>query len=447
VASGPGTQAGYTLRHSDPVVVEGLGEDSRFQSTPLLAEHGVVSGISVVIPGAGEDGGPFGTLGAHATARHNFTDDDVAFMQGVAHVLAGAVEREQREADLRDSEARARAILETTVDAIITIDAYGRIESFNAAAERIFGFSAAEAVGENISILMPEPYRAEHDDYLESYRRTGRRRIIGIGREVTGRRKDGSTFPMDLAVSEVHLGDRVIFTGIVRDITERRHLEQEVLRISEAERRRIGQDLHDELGQMLTGIGLIGQSLQRRLETHALPGAAEVAEITRLIKEADQHARGLARGLVPVELEANGLTAALRQLAASSERLFNIRCVFDELGSPVVGDAAMATHVYRIAQEAISNAVRHGKARSVWVALSGGHEGLRLRVHDNGIGFPDVLPEDRGMGVRIMHHRARIIGGSLEISRDPAGGTSVICTVPRIGRRPAPTDSVNSISP
>jgi PAS domain S-box-containing protein len=125
---------------------------------------------------------------------------------------------------LREREARLRAILDTTVDGIITIDAQGIIESFNLVAERIFGYAAAEVLGQEVSLLMPSPYREEHDGYLARYLRTGEKRIIGIGREVVGRRKDGATFPMDLAVSEVRLGNRRLFTGIVRDITERKRL-------------------------------------------------------------------------------------------------------------------------------------------------------------------------------------------------------------------------------
>jgi PAS domain S-box-containing protein len=133
---------------------------------------------------------------------------------------------------LREREARIRAILDTTVDAIITIDEHGIIESFNLAAERIFGYTAAEVLGQEVSLLMPSPYREEHRGYLARYLRTGERRIIGIGREVVGRRKDGTAFPMDLAVSEVRLGDRCLFTGIVRDITERQRAEEDRLRLA-----------------------------------------------------------------------------------------------------------------------------------------------------------------------------------------------------------------------
>lgn len=331
--------------------------------------------------------------------------------------------------------ARARAILDTSVDAIITINAHGTVESFNPAAERIFGFAESEVVGQSINMLMPSPYREEHDGYLQSYRETGRRRIIGIGREVTGQRKDGTTFPMELAVSETWIEGRALFTGIVRDISERRRLEQEILRISDQERRRIGQDLHDGLGQMLTGIGLISQSLARSLQPDAPGAAQEVEELTQLIRDADRHARGLARGLVPVDLEANGLVAALHRLAGNAERLFGIACTFEEIGDVAIRDNTVATHLYRIAQEAVSNAVRHGQAEAVHLTLARGPEQLRLRIEDDGTGFPDVLDEDtRGMGVHIMHYRARIIGGTLDIAHRLGGGTVLTCTL----RLPAP---------
>ena len=123
---------------------------------------------------------------------------------------------------LENSEARTRAILDAAVDAILTIEPNGTVESMNPAAERLFGYSTAEVLGQNVKMLMPDPYRGEHDSYLQNYLNTGVRKIIGIGREVTGRRKDGSTFPMHLAVSELKMGDQQMFTGIARDITDLR---------------------------------------------------------------------------------------------------------------------------------------------------------------------------------------------------------------------------------
>ena len=333
---------------------------------------------------------------------------------------------------LEESEARAQAILETTVDGIITIDTEGHIETFNEAAEDIFGYDAAEVIGKNVKTLMPSPYREEHDEYLRSYLDTGHGNIIGVGREVMGQRKDGSTFPMDLAVSEVDFGDRMIFTGIVRDISERRRLEKEILNVSEDERRRIGQDLHDGLGQMLTGIGLLSQDVTRHLEEEEHDRADDMAEITEHIKEADQYARDLSHGLIPVDVEANGLPEALRRLAGNAERLFDVDCAFREIETVRVHDNTTATHLYRIAQEAVNNAVRHGAADELKVILASGDEQIRLQVRDDGSGFDEQdTDEADGMGVHIMNYRARIIGGTLDISSALGEGTVVTCTLPR----------------
>jgi two-component system, LuxR family, sensor kinase FixL len=243
-----------------------------------------------------------------------------------------------------------------------------------------------------------------------------------------------------------------VFTGLIRDISERRRLELEVLRVSDDERRRIGQDLHDGLGQQLTGIGLIARSLARHLRREGHPAAETVEEITALIGEADEQARRLARGLIPVELSADGLAAALRRLCAHAERLFGIACAYEEEVEEGyrLTDPDAATHLYRIAQEAVSNAVRHGQARQVTViVLAASDDRLRLRVLDDGTGIPQAVIEGRsadaprgrddasGMGLRIMHYRARIIGGSLDVRPHPKGGTAVTCTIPPSSDAPA----------
>jgi len=338
------------------------------------------------------------------------------------------------EQQLRESEARARSILETTVDAVITIDTRGTIKSFNKAAEKLFLYSSTEVVGKNVKVLMPDPYKSEHDDYMDHYLETGERKIIGIGREVTGRKKDGSTFPMYLAVSEVKLPDQHIFTGIVRDISEQRRLEQEVLRISEHERQRIGQDLHDGLGQMLTGIGLITKNLSHQLASNGHELAKDADEISSLIKEADEHARTLARGLVPVEFEEKGLEAALERLKQNAEKLFDIEFTLDVSGKLDFDDATQAIHLYRIAQEGVSNAVKHGSSTKVAVHLASTEKHIRLRVADNGSGFAENWDTKGGLGVRIMQFRARLIGGNLEVSDIPDKGAIITCTIPVINQ-------------
>jgi PAS domain S-box-containing protein len=182
-----------------------------------------------------------GVMHVGTTVPRHFTADDVRLLELVAERAALVIERARLDEALRESEARIRAVLDTVVDGIITIDEHGTVQSLNPAAERIFGYPASEVIGRNVKLLMPEPYHSQHDDYLQRYLRTGIPHIIGIGREVAGRRKDGSTFPLDLAVSEVRCADHRLFTGIIRDITERKHAELERERLLaelEAERTR-----------------------------------------------------------------------------------------------------------------------------------------------------------------------------------------------------------------
>ncbi len=184
---------------------------------------------------------------------------------------------------MSDREARLAAILNTAADAIITIDDHGGIQSVNLAAERMFDYAAAEMIGQNVKMLMPAPYQEEHDDYLSRYSQTGEKHIIGVGREVVGRRKGGSTFPMELAVSEV--GDRKLFTGIIRDISRRKDLEREIVEIASLEQLRIGQDLHDTVSQELSAIGMMADDLTEILQTNPV-GGSKIAGANRPGNEA-----------------------------------------------------------------------------------------------------------------------------------------------------------------
>lgn len=454
---------------------------------------------------------------------------------------------------LDDSEERLRAILETAVEGIITIDERGTIESMNPAAIRIFGYTPGELIGKNVNVLMPSPYHEQHDGYLSNYRRTGNARIIGIGREVSGRHKDGTVFPLDLSVSEVNLSGRRLFTGFVRDITERKEaekalshfaamvessddaiigktldghitswnkgaekifgytrkemfgkhisilipadradeepmiierikrgesvehfetvrqrkdgklievsvtispihdtcrkilgaskiarditerkrLQKEILEISDREQRRIGQDLHDGLCQQLAGIELMSQALEQNLATKSIEEAERVGQIAAHIREAINHTRTLARGLSPVTLESEGLMAALHELAANTKKIFGVQCSF--VCDPPVpfGDQAAASQLFRIAQEAVSNAIRHGKAAAIVIQLKERHGKIVVTVSDNGSGFPKSIPLRKGMGLRIMQSRAGMIGGTLVLDNNPSGGARVSCTVSR----------------
>lgn len=330
---------------------------------------------------------------------------------------------------LDDTEERLRAILDTAVEGIITIDERGLIESMNPAAVKIFGYMASEVIGKNVNILMPSPYHEQHDGYIGSYVRTGKAKIIGIGREVSGRRKDGTIFPMDLSVSEVKLAARRLFTGFVRDITDRKQLEKEILEISAREQRRIGQDLHDDLCQQLAGIELMSRALEQTLAVKSKADSERAEQIAGHVRRVISHTRSLARGLAPVTLESEGLMAALDELAANTKRSFNVKGRFRCAPPVLVKDQAVATQLLRIAQEAVSNATRHGKATEIVIHLKEQRGKIILTISDNGTGFPKTLRQQKGMGLRIMQSRAGMIGGTLVIENNPSEGARIICSV------------------
>ena len=422
-------QFNETLRDSSVISVTDYRRQYKYlpPQRPCFSEF--QAGMSVALPGPGVSA-PMGLVAVYQRRPRRFEKNERDFLVTLSNMLAGALAREQEQTELRRSEARSNAILKTAVDGIITIDIRGTITLFNEAAQRIFGYSEQEVLGQNISILMPEPYKSDHDDHLDRYKLTGRRTIIGNGREMTALRKDGSTFPIYLAVSEFKSDEERFFTGIIRDISEQRRLEQEVLRISDHERRRIGQDLHDGLGQMLTGIGLLSQGLHRELAGQQSEAAEQAFEITELIKEADVYARNLSRGLLPVDLDGGGLAGSLERLASNAERLFGIRCRFVSKHIPRFYDNTVVEHLFRIAQEAISNAVKHGTASEVILTLEASDDYAMLTVTDNGKGFSEHWREKKGSGIDIMEFRANLVGASLDLHIRSEGGVRLTCVLP-----------------
>lgn len=373
--------------------------------------------------------------------------DAAGRVRGAAKVIRDISERKASEMSMRDGERRMRALVETAVDAIITIDDRGMIESINPATERLFGYSAAELQGHNVSLLMPEPYRSEHNGYLAAYIKTGQARIIGIGREVPAMRKDGSTFPMSLAVSEVALAGRRLFTGIIHDLRGRRQLERQILDASANEQRRIGQDLHDGLCQDLIGIAFGTDHVARQLAARSLPESLAVERLSACIREAAGQARRLSHGLNPVDLKAGGLPGALEALAARISESFGVSCAFEWDGRACPVDDDTATHLYRIAQESVTNALKHGKARRIQISLRDSEARTLLTITDDGVGVPLQIGKAMGMahggngsapagspltgiGLQGMRYRANLMGGIFAIRPGDASGAVVECAVP-----------------
>lgn len=347
-----------------------------------------------------------------------------------------AQEAEQRVCALEAGEKRIRAILDSAADGIVTIDAHGIIESFNDAAARMFGYSAREAVGQNVRMLMPSPVREEHDEYLRRYQRTREPRIIGQAREVTACRKDGSSFPVELSVRAVNgLG---LFTASIRDLSERKALQEEILHIAALEQQRVGQELHDTVQQELTGLALLAGNLRDGLAGRDVGGKGLLAsKLSRGIDMLHQRVHLLAEGFVPEQVSPDELIPALRALAARTAEVHGIECRFDDSTPVTVETDVTATHLLRIAQEAVTNSVKHAKPKSVRIALSVHGQELELSVEDDGDGIrPQAIAASAsGLGLRIMNYRSALIGGRLNVERREHGGTIVGCRVPYATRQ------------
>jgi two-component system sensor kinase FixL len=377
-----------------------------------------------------KDGSQIGTYVVITPLR-----DSQQSLRGYAVITRDVTQHQRSVQELQDQKRRLRSILDTAVDAVVIIDERGVVESFNPAGERMFGYKADEVIGQNVSMLMPQPFAREHTSYIQRYLRTGKAKIIGIGREVQGRRKDGSVFPADLAVSEFYDG-KALFTGIIRDISERKALEAEVLQIAEAEQRRIGQELHDDAQQQLSGLVMIARHAADSLAAHVsqVPELSDVhAKLERVVKglrDANQSLRQVARGLVPLQVEAQGLHSALANLASQIQELHsvNCRCSVDE--EIVIHDNGTAAHLYRIAQEAVNNSLKHGSARQIDIRFRIDDGAPVLEIVDDGVGISEV-PKNRGRGLQIMSYRAGLIGAVLTVRQGEAGGTIVRCDFPR----------------
>ena len=210
---------------------------------------------------------------------------------------------------------------------------------------------------------------------------------------------------------------------------EARSLQKELLEITDTEQRRIGHDLHDGLGQHLTGIAFMSKLLEQRLASKAITETEDARKIAGLVNKAIGWTRDLARGLAPVDLDRDeGLDSALKQLTEATSELYGAHCRFETVGTEPFRNPPVAIHLYRIAQEALNNAIKHGRPHNVVVRLTRRGGEIRISVEDDGIGFDPISVRSGGMGLRIMRYRAKMISGKLEVRRREGGGTVVSCS-------------------
>lgn len=331
----------------------------------------------------------------------------------------------RKDADLARS--RLAAIVDSSTDAISAVDLDGIITAWAPGAERLYGYTIEEAVGRPISLIVPPDRRWEIPMFIERSRRGERT----IGFETVRVCKDGQQVPVAITISPVRdaAGRIVGLSGISRDIRERKRLENELLEAGEREQRRLGHDLHDGLGQELNGLSYLARLLERELRNDLPARATEAGRLAKGLGRALQLARDLAHGLQPVSPVPEGLETTLREFARATRELFRVDCRFVCRRPVLVHQHGAATHLFRIAQEAVNNAIKHGHSSRIRILLTVTRRGLVLGIRDNGDGIRRRRPSANGMGLHIMQYRADAIRGSLVIRRRTGGGTEVVCTV------------------
>jgi len=335
-------------------------------------------------------------------AAHNVVLHGTTYLAGFFRDVSA---RKQTEDALAAERARLHAILTTTVDGIITIDELGSIESFNPAAEKLFGYAASEVIGHNVNLLMPEPYRNAHDGYLQNYRATGIQRIIGIGREVTGQRKDGSIFPMDMGVSEIRLGDTCLFTAIVHDITRRKATEADLIRAKErAEKASLAKSefLSSMSHELRTPLNAI-LGFAQLLESDPQPMTAEQRDNLQYISKSGYILLGLVNEVLDLaRIEAGRLVLSIEPVLVDEVvdtvasmigpllKTDDLTLVMDGCGSS--GHVVAVDHVRfkQVMLNLLTNAAKYNRrgGRITLRSFSSGGGMTRVEVQDTGIGIP-----------------------------------------------------------
>jgi PAS domain S-box-containing protein len=328
-------------------------------------------------------------------------------------------------------EARYEQLFENANDVVFTHDLQGRITSFNKAGAALLQRRQEDILAKNFIDLIVEEQRPAAREWLEQ---------VISGMELPTADWDfmsasGQRLKLEINSRRIEqAGQFIEVEGIARDATERKRLEREILEVANKEQQRLGHDLHDGVCQQLAAIAYRAHVLARRLMVRGGDDAIEAQDIGKLINESLVQTRAVARGLFPVRLEAEGLVSALEEFAASTSSIFQIKCIFSCSGTIPELNNTLAMHVYYIAQEAVINAVKHGRSNQVSLHLGQTDAGILLTVQDDGIGFRPTDRERVGMGIGIMRYRAKVIGATLELRSEPGQGTLIVCKFrPTIG--------------
>jgi|GEM_PF-1678917 len=326
---------------------------------------------------------------------------------------------------LHQSEKFYRTIFETTGNATILIDEDTTINYANIEFEKLSAYGREEIEGK----MSWQDFIAKEDlEMMREYHRIRRINSDAAPRNYEFHFIDRYNNIKDIYGTFDIIPDTKKSIASFMDITEQKMLESHIIRISEQERQKIGNDLHDGLGPHLVGVKFMMNLLEKKLkEKHLIDEAKDVEEINALITQGINHTRRLVKGLCPVDIDTDGLIVALEDLTSNIEKVFSIKCTFEHDDSLHITENITTTHLYLIAQEAVNNAIKHSRADKIDVAIFEKDGFITLQIRDNGIGIEKLLDRKKGMGINIMKYRARVINAALDIRPNMDRGTSVSC--------------------
>lgn len=341
---------------------------------------------------------------------------------------------------LSDSHATARlaGLLDSAMDAIITVDAAQTIVLYNRAAGRIFGWPAKEVLGQPMALLLPERFRDGHHRHISQFASTGvTSRRMGDGTVIHGRRADGSEFPLEASISQLHTDDGPLFTVILRDVTERVRAQEELSAfaaqantIREQEKTRVARELHDELAQSLTALKMDAIWLRDHLPTGLPDMANKLDDMLAMLDASVAATRRIAADLRPLMLDDLGLVAAIEWLAQNFTQRTKVPCQL-QMDDALELHEPYATAVFRIVQESLANVAKHANASTVVVQLDRTPGRVAVAVRDNGAGFDtEAARPAASLGLLGVRERAQLLKGHATITSAPGEGTTVSAELP-----------------
>lgn len=334
--------------------------------------------------------------------------------------------------------ARLAGLLDSAMDAILSVDEHQQIVLYNRAAEKIFGWDASEVMGRALEMLLPERFRGGHADFVRRFGQTGvTSRRMGDGTVIVGQRKDGEEFPLDASISQLETAEGKIYTVILRDVTERVRNREELAMfaadasaVREQEKTRIARELHDELAQSLTALKMDTNWVRERLRTDPDAAIAKLSEMLALIDSSVASTRRIAADLRPLMLDDLGLAPAIEWLVQNFSQRSGVQCELD-IDEALELDEPYATAVFRMVQESLANVGKHAYARLVRVRVAREDQEIALSVEDDGVGFSTATGrKPNSLGLIGLRERAHLLKGRIEVRSTPGEGTRVAVRIP-----------------